>query len=114
MVVSGPPTINYPNEPNTPPFVVQKPRGEKIGLSVSAIVISCLALVFGLYDLNAVTSGEYGYIFFSEIGMLLIMSVVAVGLAIPAIVQKARLASGALTLSLLALLVTFACARYGG
>jgi hypothetical protein len=93
---------------------VQKPNSEKIGLGLSSLLIAVFAILFAAYDLNGVSSGQYDYIYSSEVGLLLIMAVIALGLAIPAVVQKSRLSAAGLTLSLIALLMAFASARYGG
>lgn len=97
-----------------PPVAPQEVKKDKYGLSISAMVIASYSIFCGVTDLSGVTSGAYGYIYQSEIGLLVIMSVIALGLSIPAVVQKTKLSAGALTLSLLSLLIAFSCAAYAG
>jgi hypothetical protein len=97
-----------------PPVAPQVVKKDKYGLSISAMVIAIYTIYCGATDLSGVNSGQYGYIYQSEVGLLLILAVISLGLSIPAVVQKTKLAAGALTLSLLALLIAFACGAYAG
>jgi hypothetical protein len=115
---------NFPGQipsPVAPPIFYQlpgvpmaPPKNEKFGLSLTAMLIAIYGILSGLIDIGSVVSGDYGYIYWSEVGLLTLIAVISLGFSIPAVVQKTRLSSGALTLSLIGLLIAFASAAYGG
>ena len=107
---TAPPPTNY-QIPMAPPA---RPNSEKFGLSLSAMLVALYTIFSGVTDLNGVASGVYGFIYASEVGLLFLLSIISLGLSIPAVVQKTKLSAGALTLSLIALVLSLACAAYIG
>ena len=86
---------------------------QKLGLSLSALIIGIVVSLFGLADYGMVSSGSADYIYVSEVGWLFIGSLVSLGLAIPAMVLKQRIRVAALIVSILSVLIVLAVAPYG-
>ena len=97
-----------------PPYQRVQKTNSGLGLGITSIIIGVLTLGYAFTDWQGVSSGMYGYIYYSEIGLLLMMS--AVGIVFGSISTKAENGAGkaGLGISLLALLFTFFLAQFGG
>lgn len=109
-VVQTPPP-SYP--PMLPPYQ-KKASNQGLGLGITSLIIGVVTLVFAFIDLAGIDSGDYAYIFLSEIGLLFLMSVA--GITFGGISARAENAVGraGLTLSIGALLFTFYLTRFAG
>lgn len=102
-----PPAPTYSGGSQTAP--VQNPS---MGLSLPSLILGIIASLVGLYDLGSVADGTYAYIEESEIGLLAILSFTSLGLGIAAQVKQQRIAIAALIVSIIAVVVFFACTTY--
>ena len=93
--------------PDVPP--AQK---EKFGLALASLIVAVVGVLIGLYDIGAVADAPGSYIATAEIGYLVIISLTALGLAIPAVIRKQRTAIAALIVSVLAVYIMFAAAGH--
>jgi hypothetical protein len=82
------------------------------GLSIASLILGLLTSVFGLYDLGSIEAGSFDYILDSEIGVLAIMGFTSLGLGITAKVKQQRMSTGALTVSIIAVVIFLACTSY--
>jgi hypothetical protein len=83
---------------------------EPLGLSIASLIVSVIAIVVGFVDLGLINDGTYSYLSDSEIGILAVLSLTGLGLGIGASVKKNRFRVAALIVSILAVVVMFACA----
>lgn len=96
-----------------PPYQ-KKASNQGLGLGITSLIIGVVTLVFAFIDLAGIDSGDYAYIFLSEIGLLFLMSVA--GITFGGISARAENAVGraGLILSIGALFFTFYLTRFAG
>jgi hypothetical protein len=87
-------------------------ENRSIGLSVSSLVLGILAIVIGLVDLALISDGTYMYLDDTEIGILAILSLTSLGLGITSKVKQQRISVGALSVSIVAVVIFVACTSY--
>jgi hypothetical protein len=95
--------------PQMQPTIVEN---RSIGLSVSSLVLGILAIVIGLVDLALISDGTYMYLDDTEIGILAILSLTSLGLGITSKVKQQRISVGALSVSIVAVVIFVACTSY--
>ncbi len=85
-----------------------------LGFGVTSLIISILTISYAFTDYQAISSGQFTYIYQSEIGLLFILS--AVGIVFGSISTKAENAVGksGLGISVAAMLFTLYLALFGG
>ena len=107
------PPVQYYQQPMLPPYQKKAPNSG-VGFGVTSLIIGILTLSYAFIDFQSINSGEYGYIYFSEIGLLFILSVV--GIIFGSISARAEnsIGKGGLAVSIFALLFTFYLAQFGG
>jgi len=76
------------------------------------LILGIIALVIGLADLGGISDGTYSYLSQEEIGLLVIISLTALGLGIAASVRKNRFWVASLTVSIVSVLVMFSAASH--
>jgi hypothetical protein len=86
--------------------------GQKNGLGVTSIVLSSLALFFGLSDYGSLHNGTYAYVYSSEVGLLFMGDVAGLVLGLVSFKSKSNLGRIGLILAGLSFFVTFSLARY--
>ena len=84
-----------------------------LGLSLSSLIVGIVGIVIGLVDLGTINDGTYVFLSNSEIGLLGIVSLTSLGLGIGASVKKNRFWVASLVVSIISVLVMFACATHG-
>jgi hypothetical protein len=94
----------------TPHVDLQQNRSA--ALSISSLILGVIASVIGLVDLGLIQDGTYDYILDSEIGLLAILSLTSLGLGIAAKVKQQRISIGALSVSIISVLIFLACTSY--
>jgi hypothetical protein len=102
------------NQPAMLPPYQRKQGNPGLGFGITSLIISILTLSYAFTDYQGISSGQYGYIYESEIGLLFILS--AVGIVFGSISTKAQNAVGksGLGISIAAMLFTFYLAQFGG
>jgi hypothetical protein len=83
-----------------------------LGLGVTALIFAVLSLGIGTYDFASWTSGLYSYIELAEIGLLGVLSILGIIFGAISAGMKSSLGSWALSLSILALLLTFYLSQF--
>jgi hypothetical protein len=83
-----------------------------LGLGITGLIFAVLSLGFGIYDFAAWTSGLYSYVELAEIGLLGVMSILGVIFGAISAGMKSSLGSWALSLSIVALLLTFYLSQF--
>lgn len=89
-----------------------KTASEQSGLSVASLITGIVGLVIGLFDLSMIGNGVWDLLDPSEIGLLFLLSLTALGLAITATIKKMKLHVPALVVSIISFFVTLACSAY--
>ncbi len=102
-----PPVPTY--APVSQPAPVQN---TSMGLSLASLILGIIGSLIGLFDLALVSDGTYDYILESEIGLLAILSFTSLGFGIAAKAKQQRLSVGALTVSIIAVVIFIACTTY--
>jgi hypothetical protein len=87
-------------------------QNRSAALSISSLILGVIASVIGLVDLGLIQDGTYDYILDSEIGLLAILSLTSLGLGIAAKVKQQRISIGALSVSIISVLIFLACTSY--
>ena len=87
-------------------------QNRSAALSISSLILGVIASVIGLIDLGLIQDGTYDYILDSEIGILAILSLTSLGLGIAAKVKQQRISIGALSVSIVSVLIFLACTSY--
>lgn len=105
MSQSSPATVTQPTKVAT-----SASRGQ--GLSISSLILGVIAISIGLIDIGLVVEGDYAYIDPSEIGLLAVLSLTALGLAIGARGKKQNLYNPALVVSIISVVIMFSAAGY--
>lgn len=82
------------------------------GLSIASLILGVISITIGFIDIGLVVGGDYAYIDPSEIGLLAVLSLTALGLAIGARSKRQNLYVPALVVSIIAVVVMFAAAGY--
>ena len=85
---------------------------QKNGLGVTSIVLSSLALFFGLSDLGNLQNGTYAYVYSSEVGLLFIGDVAGLVLGLVSFKSKSNLGRIGLIITGISFFVTFSLTRY--
>ena len=103
------------NQPQLQPTPAQPKRSNPgLGFGISSLIIGILTLSYGFIDYDGISSGGYSYIYYSEIGLLLIMSIVGVVFGGLATRVNNAVGKAGLGVSVAALLFTLFLAQYGG
>ena len=87
-------------------------QNSSIALSIASLILGVIASIIGLVDLGLVQDGTYDYILDSEIGLLAILSLTSLGLGVAAKVKQQRASIGALIISIISVVIFFACTSY--
>jgi hypothetical protein len=105
------PPTNYPQ--NQQAFSPVAPAAsQSLGLSISGLILGIIGSIVALVDLGSISDGSYAYIESSEIGILAVISFTALGLSIAAKVKNQKVSVAALILSIISVLLMFACTNY--
>lgn len=83
-----------------------------VGLSIGSLILGAIAIVIALIDIGLVASGDYAYIADEEVGFIAILALVSLGLGAGAVRKTQRYSKSALTVSIAAIVMTFATAAY--
>jgi uncharacterized membrane protein len=97
-----------------PPYQKKQASSSGLGLGVTSLVVGILTLSYAFIDYQGISSGTYGYIYYSEIGLLFVLS--AAGIVFGSISTRAENAIGkaGLGVSIAAMLFTFFLGQFGG
>ena len=97
-----------------PPYQRKKAANNGLGLGVSSLVVGVLTLSYAFIDYQGISSGAYGYIYFSEIGLLFFLS--ALGIVLGSVSARAEnsVGKGGLGVSIAAMLFTVYLSQFGG
>ena len=87
-------------------------KKDPIGLTLSGLIVGAIAVLIALFDYSLLSAGDYSYIEDAEVGLLFILSATALGLAIGGTVKGQRLKTAALTVSIIAMLLTLSLTSY--
>lgn len=100
--------------PMLPPYQKKPATNAGLGFGITSLIVGILTLSYAFIDYQGISSGSYGYIYFSEIGLLFILS--AVGIVFGSISTRAEnaIGKGGLGVSIAAMLFTFYLAQFGG
>jgi hypothetical protein len=101
-----------PQSPDTPVAQPVPVQNTSMGLSLASLILGIIASLIGLFDLALVSDGTYDYILESEIGLLAILSFTSLGFGIAAKSKQQRLSVGALSVSIIAVVIFIACTTY--
>jgi hypothetical protein len=112
------PMSGSPQKSAAPPVIGSQPstnaplasKGQ--GLSISSLILGVISISIGLIDIGLVAEGDYAYIDPSEIGLLAVLSLTALGLAIGARSKRQNLYNPALVVSIIAVVIMFSAAGY--
>lgn len=106
------------SQQTAPPVTNPQPTGGATlvskgqGLSIASLILGVISITIGLIDIGLVVGGDYAYIDPSEIGLLAVLSLTAVGLALGARSKRQNLFVPALVVSVISVVVMFAAAGY--
>lgn len=110
-----PAVVSAPVAPAAPYEYVQTelvPRKSGQGMGIAGLIIGIIGLFIGLYDYSLL-QGAYTYILSEEIGLLFIISAAGIIFSSVGVVRKSQIATWALIVSALSMLLTFYLASFG-
>ena len=88
----------------------QPDERHKSGLAISSLILGVIALVIALVDIGLVTSGDYAYINYEEVGFIAVLALTSLGLGIGASRKSQVYGKAALIVSIAAIVMMFAAA----
>lgn len=99
--------------------VHQHPTSERksnrgLGFGIASLIVGVLTLSYGFIDYDGIANGGYSYIFYSEIGLLLVMSIVGITFGGISTKSNNNVGKAGLIVSLSALVLTLFLSQFGG
>jgi hypothetical protein len=97
---------------SAPASISPASKNSSLGFSIASYIFGVITICIGLYDLALIGNGTYTYILDIEIGILFFLSGTSLAFGITAKVKKERSGTGALVVSIFAVIIFLACASY--